>query len=543
MKNPNNNTLVWFPLIIAVSVVVGIIIGNRSTSERKYIGDNDRKLNTILNLVAEDYVDTVKINDLIETSIPEILSNLDPHTVYIPAKDLQEVNEELEGSFGGVGISFVVMNDTVTVVEVISGGPSEKIGLLPGDRIVEIGDSVYVGSNVTAEGARARLKGLKGTTVKVGIKRSTSDKLLTFEIERGDIPVKSVDAYYMVDKQTGYVKVNKFGRTTYDEFLSSMLYLMDDGAKRYIIDLRGNAGGYMEMAILMANEFLPANQLIVYTKGREKKNDSQIWSDGNGSFQDAELIVLIDEYSASASEIFAGAIQDNDRGLVVGRRSFGKGLVQRQFSLTDSSAIRMTIARYYTPTGRCIQKDYAQGESRYNMELFERYSHGELYNKDSIKVDKNQVYVTAHGRTVYGGGGIVPDIFVPNDTIGITPYYINIANAGLLQKFAFRYSDINRETLKSLKDYKQFLRILPSNDVLLSDFVSFASENGVAPRWYFINLSRDLIVIQLKALIARDIFGNEAFYPIYNRNDKNIDAALKAFNNHKAAFPITAEEE
>lgn len=536
----SKNSLVWLPLTISISVVVGILIGNQFSNQR-YISDNDRKLNTILNLVAEDYVDTININDLIEMSIPEILSNLDPHTIYIPAKDLQAVNDELEGSFGGVGISFTIMNDTITVVEVISGGPSEKVGVQPGDRILKINDSTYVGKKLTYDFVMSRLRGAKGSSVKLGIRRSNSRKLLTYEVVRGDIPMKSVDAAYMVDKQTGYIKVNKFGKTTYDEFLNGLMRLKNDGAKRYIIDLRGNAGGYMEIAILMANEFLPDNELIVYTKGREKKNDSQVWSDGNGSFQDAELVVLIDEYSASSSEIFAGAIQDNDRGLIIGRRSFGKGLVQRQFSLPDSSAIRMTIARYYTPTGRCIQKDYKKGESIYNQELFDRYNHGELYSKDSIRVDKSKVFITAHGRKVYGGGGIVPDIFVPNDTTGISSYYINVANVGLLQKFAFKYTDINRKALKELKDYKHFLRVLPSNEALLNDFVTFAAENGIPARWYYINLSRDLIVTQIKALIARYIFGNEAFYPIFNRNDKNIEAALKAFNKHKAAFPISAE--
>lgn len=534
------NSLVWLPLTISISVVVGILIGNQFSNQR-YISDNDRKLNTILNLIAEDYVDTVKINDLIEMSIPEILSNLDPHTIYIPAKDLQAVNDELEGSFSGIGISFTLMNDTISVIEVIPGGPSEKVGIQPGDRIIRINDSTYVGKNLTYDFVMSHLRGTKGSTVKLGIHRSNSKKILNYEVTRGDIPTKSVDASYMVDKQTGYIKVNKFGKTTYDEFLNGLMRLKNDGAKRYIVDLRGNAGGYMEIAILMANEFLPDNQLIVYTKGREKKNDSQVWSDGNGSFQDAELVVLIDEYSASSSEIFAGAIQDNDRGLIIGRRSFGKGLVQRQISLPDSSAIRMTIARYYTPTGRCIQKDYNQGESRYNQELFDRYSHGELYSKDSIRIDKSKVFVTAHGRKVYGGGGIVPDIFVPNDTTGISSYYINVANAGLLQKFAFKYTDINRNELKKLKDYKHFLRVLPSNDALLNDFVTFAATNGIPARWYYINLSRDLIVTQLKAIIARDIFGNEAFYPIFNRNDKNIEAALKAFNKHKAAFPISAD--
>ena len=429
------------------------------------------------------------------------------------------------------------------MLQVIPGGPSEKAGLRIGDRIVTINDSTFVSPKLDLEEVVRNLKGPKGSVVKLGIKRSDKLELQPYEVVRGDIPVKSVDAAYMADKVTGYVKVNKFGRTTYDEFFNALVKLKDEGAKRYIVDLRGNAGGYMEMAILMANEFLPENQLIVFTKGREKRNDMQVWSDGTGSFQDSELIVLMDEFSASASEIFAGAIQDNDRGLIVGRRSFGKGLVQQQFTLPDSSAIRMTIARYYTPTGRCIQKDYKKGDGDFNLEVFARYSHGEIYSQDSIRIDSTQIFVTTHGRKVYGGGGIIPDIFVPNDTSGITNYYMKVANARLLQKFAFTYVDRNREELSKLKDYKQFLRILPSNDVLLNDFVYYASRNGVPARWYYINISRDLITTQLKALIARDLFGDDAFYYIYNRNDNNIEEAIKAFNKHLAAFPITSSSE
>ena len=478
-----------------------------------------------------------------EQAVPGLLESLDPHTVYIPAKDLTAVNDELEGSFSGIGISLTVFDDTATVLQVIPGGPSEKAGLRIGDRIVTINDSTFVSPKLDLEEVVRNLKGPKGSVVKLGIKRSDKLELQPYEVVRGDIPVKSVDAAYMADKVTGYVKVNKFGRTTYDEFFNALVKLKDEGAKRYIVDLRGNAGGYMEMAILMANEFLPENQLIVFTKGREKRNDMQVWSDGTGSFQDSELIVLMDEFSASASEIFAGAIQDNDRGLIVGRRSFGKGLVQQQFTLPDSSAIRMTIARYYTPTGRCIQKDYKKGDGDYNLEVFARYSHGEIYSQDSIRIDSTQIFVTTHGRKVYGGGGIIPDIFVPNDTSGITNYYMKVANARLLQKFAFTYVDRNREELSKLKDYKQFLRILPSNDVLLNDFVYYASRNGVPARWYYINISRDLITTQLKALIARDLFGDDAFYYIYNRNDNNIEEAIKAFNKHLAAFPITSSSE
>ena len=538
MNQKSTRQPIWLPLAIALAVVVGIFIGSRFTVN-KPVAENDRKLNAILNLIAQDYVDTTNLKDLIEISIPEILSNLDPHTSYFSAEDLKAATDDLNGSFSGIGISFVMVNDTIGVVEVIPGGPSEKVGLMAGDKIVMIDDSVATGPKISNGEVMKRLRGDKGSKVKLGIKRQNTSKMLTFTVTRGDIPVNTVDAYYMIDKNTGYIKINQFGRHTYDEFITAMASLQEDGAKRYMIDLRGNGGGFMEMAVLMANEFLPANQLIVFTKGRYKRDDSEVWSDGNGSFQDAEVTVLIDEFSASASEIFAGAMQDNDRGLIVGCRSFGKGLVQKEFVLPDSSAIRLTTARYYTPSGRCIQKDYKEGMLDYEKELIDRYAHGELYSRDSIKIDKSQVFKTAYGRTVYGGGGIVPDIFVARDTTGISNYYIEVANAGLLQRYAFNYCNNNRASLNKMDDYLQFLRMAPSDEVLIKDFADYAANNGVAPRWYYINQSQDLIVTNLKALIARDIFGNQAFYPILNRNDKTVQEALKAMNKHKAAFPIT----
>ena len=392
---------------------------------------------------------------------------------------------------------------------------------------------------MTSGAVMKRLRGPKGSKVKLGIKRQNSKKLLNFTVTRGDIPVNSVDAYYMIDNITGYVKVNQFGRHTYDEFITAMASLQEDGAERYIIDLRGNGGGFMEMAVLMVNEFLPADQPIVYTRGRYERDNSEVWSDGNGSFQDAEVAVLIDEFSASASEIMAGALQDNDRGLIVGCRSFGKGLVQKEFVLPDSSAIRLTTARYYTPSGRCIQKDYKHGDMLdYEKELVDRYINGELYSRDSMKIDKDQVFTTMYGRTVYGGGGIVPDIFVARDTSGITSYYIEVANAGLLQRYAFNYCDRHRNSLNQLDGYEQFLATAPSDQDMLTDFANFAQRSGITPRWYYINLSGDAIVTNLKALIARDIYGNKAFYPIINRKDKTVLAALNALNQHKAAFPI-----
>ncbi len=538
MKQKSTRQLIWLPLAVALAVVVGILIGSHFAAN-KPVAENDRKLNAILNLIAQDYVDTTNLHDLIELSIPEILSNLDPHTSYFSADELKAATDDLNGSFSGIGISFVMMNDTIGVVEVIPGGPSEKVGIMPGDKIILIDDSVATGPKMSSGEVMKRLRGDKGTKVKLGIKRQNTSKTLTFTVTRGDIPVNTVDAFYMVDKNTGYIKINQFGRHTYDEFITAMASLQEEGAKRYIIDLRGNGGGFMEMAVLMVNEFLPADQSIVYTKGRYKRDDSEVWSDGNGSFQDAEVAVLIDEFSASASEIFAGALQDNDRGLIVGCRSFGKGLVQKEFILPDSSAIRLTTARYYTPSGRCIQKDYKEGMLDYEKELVLRYTSGELYSRDSMKIDKSQVFTTLHGRTVYGGGGIVPDVFVPRDTSGITSYYIEVINAGLLQRFAFNYCNDNRASLSKMEDYMQFLRTAPSDEALTKDFADYAAANGVVPRWFYINQSRDLIVTNLKALIARDIFGNKAYYPIVNRNDKTLQTALKAMNKHKAAFPIT----
>ena len=529
---------IWIPVVLAAAVIVGMFFGLRFPNNNK-VAENDRKLNAILNLIAQNYVDTTNLNDLIELSIPEILGYLDPHTTYFTAEDLQAANDDLNGSFSGIGISFVMVNDTIGVVEVISGGPSEKVGLMAGDKIVTIDDSVATGSTMTNSEVMKRLRGAKGSKVKLGIKRQNTAKTLTFTVTRGDIPVNSVDAYYMIDKTTGYVKVNQFGRQTYDEFITAMASLNEEGAERYIIDLRGNGGGFMEIAALMVNEFLPIDQPIVFTKGRDERKDTELWSDGNGSFQDAEVAVLIDEFSASASEIFAGALQDNDRGLIVGCRSFGKGLVQNEFMLPDQSAIRLTIARYYTPSGRCIQKDYKEGMLNYEKEVLERYMNGELYSRDSMKIDKSQVFTTKFGRTVYGGGGIVPDIFVARDTTGITSYYIDIANAGLLQRYAFNYCNEHRKSLSNMKDYNEFLSTAPSDEALLKDFADYASRNGIAPRWYYINLSRDVIVTNLKALIARDTFGSQAFYPIVNRQDNTVLAALKALNQHKAAYPIS----
>lgn len=534
-----HNSIIWYPLVISIAIVLGIVIGNY-ISTKKFTLDKDRKINAVLNLIQSEYVDSIDVKDLVEQAIPAIIGNLDPHSYYIPASDIRAENEKLDGSMSGIGVSFFMMNDTANVDQVIPNGPAEKVGMLAGDRIISVNGESIVGGTLTAEGIRSKIRGEKGTKVRIGVKRNTSKKTLTFTITRDDIPMNTIDVSYMLDDKTGYIKIAQFGKNTYDEFFAALSKLKKDGASRYIVDLRGNPGGYMEMAILMVNEFLEQGELIVYTKGRKEREDIQVWSDDQGSFHDAQVAVLIDEYSASASEIMAGALQDNDRGLVVGRRSFGKGLVQKQIYLPDSSAIRLTIARYYTPSHRCIQKDYTlSDEDDYSKELYDRYSHGELYSADSIKVDKSKIFRTANGRIVYGGGGIVPDIFVPNDTTGITTYYRAVANLGLLQQYVYTYVDINRDQLKNVKTVKQLMGMMPSDDALTYDFVCYARDNGVPMRWYYINLSRSLIARQLRALVIRDVLGSEEFYRYYNRTDNTVNAALKALNDGKGKFPIT----
>ncbi|MBR6639278.1 MAG: S41 family peptidase [Muribaculaceae bacterium] len=536
-----NKLIIWIPLLIAVTFIAGLYFGSGISNSQK-ISEND-KFNSILNLINNEYVDHVNMDSLIEETIPELLSHLDPHSTYIPAKDLKAVNDELDGSFSGIGISFMLNNDTISIIEVLSGGPSEKVGLMPGDRIVSVDDSIVAGKNFTNEKVLSILRGEKGSQVKLGIKRNTAKETLHFDLIRDDIPVTSVDAAYIIAPEIGYIKVNKFGRTTYNEFLTSMTQLRNEGAKKYILDLRGNGGGFMEMAILMANEFLSDNDIIVFTKGRTKRESISTVSDGNGSFLDSEVVVLIDEYSASASEILAGAIQDNDRGLIIGRRSFGKGLVQRQTELPDSSALRLTVSRYHTPSGRCIQKEYTPGKTDdYGYEIINRYNHGEAFNADSIKLNKSLEFTTAHGRKVYGGGGIMPDVFVPNDTSKITNYYIKIANAGLLQKFAFDYCDSNRNKLNESEDANDLLNRLPDDESLLQSFVKYATQNGIPARWYYINISSPLIVNQLKSLIARDILGSQSFYHIYNTQDNCVQKAISELQKGNAKFPIMPKD-
>lgn len=526
------------PIIVSLAAVFGFVIGsvlskNELQHTQKVSNLNvDGKLDLLLNLIDLQYVDTVNRDELVESAIPKILAELDPHSVYIPAEDLQIVNDDLDKSFSGIGVQFNIQKDTIMIVAVISGGPSERLGILPGDRIVTVDDSLFVGPAITNDKVMKRLRGPKGTKVKVGVKRSSSEELLSFEIVRGDIPLHSIDASYMLQDKVGYVKVSKFGSGTYDEFVEALTNLRIEGAERYIVDLRGNSGGYLDAAILMTNEFLKEGDLIVYTEGKAEKRRDAV-ADGRGVFAQTPVAVLIDEWSASASEIFAGAIQDNDRGVVVGRRSFGKGLVQQQIPLRDGSAIRLTIARYHTPSGRCIQKPYSD-KDEYDMDILNRYLHGEMDDKDSIKALPDSLkFFTTQGRVVYGGGGISPDVFVPRDTIGMTSYYTKIYNGGILYDYTFEYVDKNREKLALYKDFTSLLNYLNTQN-LADELVQFAQGRGIPKNDKMYAESKALMQNRIKAYILRSMLGDEAFYPVFNENDIVIRVALQELSNNNS---------
>ena len=534
--------MILLPFLLAAGVGSGIFIGRYITT--KSLTDEEEKLRTVLRLIQTDYVDQLDMDSLIESTFPDLLSSLDPHSAYIPSAELQTVNEDLSGSFSGVGVSFQIINDTVQVIEVIAGGPAEKVGILPGDRIIKADTISMTGKDITSQDVFKTLRGEKGSTVILTIKRYGQKKEVVFDVVRGDIPVNSVDVSYMISDDTGYVRVIKFSRNTYMEFFNALNDLRSQGAKSFIIDLRGNSGGFMDQAIFMANEFLPPGRLIVYTKGRKMENEYMAMSDGRGNFQDYPIVVLTNEASASASEIFAGAIQDNDRGLIIGRRTFGKGLVQNQTELPDSSAIRLTVARYYTPAGRSIQKDFQRGETReYERDIINRFSHGEFYNVDSIKLDKEKIFFTANGREVYGGGGIMPDVFIPEDTTGYTSYYMAVANQGLIQKYANNVADLYREQLDGERTLEKLNKIMPSDQTLLENFVAFAVGKGVPARWYYINKSRNLLLSQIKGMIARDVLGYPAFIELLNEDDNVVLNALKQLKEGNSPVVIEAKKD
>lgn len=539
----NKNRLM--PFLLAICLVAGILIGTFYTNHFSgnklgIINTSSNKLNALLHIIDEQYVDTVSMFNLVEEAMPQILAELDPHSSYIPAKDLEAVNSDLKGSFSGIGVQFTIQDDTIHINSVIQGGPSEKVGLLAGDRIVEVDDSSFVGKIVTNSEAMRRLEGEKGSKVKLGIYRPGEKEILHFTVVRGDIPVKSIDAAYMINDKFGYVKVNKFGETTYPELLVALAQLSQANCKGMIIDLRGNTGGYMAAAIQMVNEFLPNNKLIVYTEGRKSPRENYT-SNGTGSSQTMPLIVLMDEGSASASEIFAGAIQDNDRGTIIGRRSFGKGLVQQPIEFSDGSAIRLTIARYYTPSGRCIQKPYEKGnDAEYEMDIITRYEHGEFFSADSIKQNIKEIYHTSLGRTVYGGGGIMPDIFVPQDTTGMTSYYRMAATRGLIVRYTLDYTDKNRNKLKEY-DTPQKMEAYLKTQNLLEKFAEYAEKKGLKRRNILMYKSKQLFEESLYGNIIYNMLGIEAYIAYSNLTDKTVQKALEVLEKGES-FPQAPEK-
>lgn len=522
----------FMPLIMAICVVVGIIIGtfyaNHFSGNRlNIINNGSSRLSNLLHIIDDQYVDSVNINDLVEKAIPQILAELDPHSVYISAKDVETANNDLKSSFSGIGIEFVIRQDTIQVQNVIKNGPAERAGLLAGDKIVAIDGKPFVGQQVTTEESTHRLMGPKGTKVRVGVMRFGDKSVKDFTITRDYIQTKSITATYMLNDSIGYMRIKSFGEATYTEMLASLAQLNSEGMKGLVIDLRDNGGGYLQAAVNMANEFLPKNRLIVYTQGR-KSPRTDYTSDGRGNFQNLPLVVLINEGSASSSEIFSGAMQDNDRATIVGRRSFGKGLVQQQIGFPDGSMIRLTVARYYTPSGRCIQKPYQPGDDAdYEADLLNRYQHGEYFSQDSIK-QTGPAYHTSLGRVVYGGGGIMPDVFVPEDTTNFTSYYKQAMMSGLMLQYAFIYTDANRPKLNEYKEMKPLANYLKQQG-LVDKFVDYADQNGLKRRNLMIMKSRSLLEQFLDSRIIYNILDEQAWNEFVNADDPTIQAALRVF--------------
>lgn len=537
MKPNKSNRLT--PLLMALCVVIGILVGtfyaNHFSGNRlNIINSGSNRLNNLLHIIDDQYVDKVNIDSLVDKAIPQILADLDPHSVYISAKDVQQATDDLKGSFSGVGIEFVIRDDTIRVQGVVKNGPAEQAGILAGDKIVSVDGKPFVGKVVTNSEAMRRLKGPKDTKVKIGVVRYGQKKVKQFTITRGDIPQKSISAAYMLDENTGYIKIKNFGENTYPELLIALAKLSQEGFGNLVIDLRDNTGGYLNSAVQMANEFLPKNRLIVYTEGRRSPRQD-FKSDGRGSYQNIPLVVLINEASASASEIFAGAMQDNDRATIIGQRSFGKGLVQKQMDFPDGSMIRLTVARYYTPSGRCIQKPYVSGDNQdYEEDLIVRYQHGEFFSQDSIK-HTGPAYHTVIGRTVYGGGGITPDIFIPEDTVDYTSYFKEAAMSGLILQFAFEYTDKYRPKLSSFETMPELSAYLDKQNTV-DKFASYADKNGLRRRNLLIKKSHHLLERFINSRIIYNIMDEEDWIEYLNLDDNVIKAALDVFKNN-AAFP------
>jgi carboxyl-terminal processing protease len=530
-ERKNTNYQISLPLVLCIGLAAGLLIG--ASLKTKPVGmkaDNAEieKLREVLSLVENEYVDKGKTNTVVEDAISHILGKLDPHSAYIPAKEKIEANEDLKGNFEGIGIEFNIFHDTLVVVAAISGGPSEAVGLRPGDKIVKVGDKIIANIKLTTSDVQKYLKGPKGTEVKIEVIRKREKSPLAFTIIRDRIPQTSVDASYMIDQEIGYIKVSRFSQTTYEEFKQALEKLKKDGMKKLVLDLQGNPGGYMDQAINVADEFLPKGEKIVFTKGQESKYNEDAVATDRGDFEKGSLIVLVNEGSASAAEIVSGALQDNDRALVVGRRSYGKGLVQRPFDLNDGSEVRLTISRYYTPSGRSIQKPYEDLDA-YDKDIVKRYKHGEFFHSDSIHFNDSLKYQTLNGRTVYGGGGIMPDYFVPLDTTNSSKYFNELFAANTIREFAFNYAETNKERLEKM-GYASYKEKFLIDDAILNQLVALGEKEKVkADRK---DLARNKVAFQvyLKAEIARRVWGNPSFYPIFNESNEVLQQAIKLFD-------------
>lgn len=534
MKHHSSRLL---PIYIALSIVVGIFIGTYyarhfSGSRVSLINTSSNKLSDLLHIVDDQYVDTVSINELVEKALPQILKELDPHSTYISANEVEASMQELKGSFSGIGVQFSIIKDTVRVVKVIEGGPSERVGLKAGDRIIGVDGKPFVGKEVTNDETMKRLKGPANSEVSLLIRRKGVAKDITYKIQRGDVPVKSINAYYMFDDVTGYINITTWGDNTYSEFLTAMANLNAEGAENLVIDLRGNLGGYLNAAVQVANEFLPKNRLIVYTQGRRFPREDY-GSDGRGSYQKMPLVVLVDETSASASEIFAGAMQDNDRAVIIGRRTFGKGLVQVPIEFRDGSMVRLTRARYYTPSGRCVQKPYTPGdEEAYENDLIQRAEAGEYFTSDSIKTSGTK-YKTRIGRIVYGGGGIIPDYFIGRDTLGYTTYFKDAIYGGQMQIFAYQYVDENRQVLQKMKNHQDVSAYLKRQNIV-ELFARYADGNGLKRRNLMIMKSHSLLERFLTCYIISDVLDTRFALEYNNLTDPTILKAREIIKEGKS---------
>ena len=523
-----------FPTLTVLAVAIGLVIGmalSQQANAQRIVYSNGSwqlevsKVDRFLQLMETAYVDSLNIDSITDEVMTEMVKKLDPHSAYIPKEDLEMVNSELAGSFSGIGVQFTIQQDTVRIVAVIAGGPSAGVGVLAGDKLISVDDSSFVGKKINNEKVMKTLRGEKGTKVKIGVLREGTPDTLYYTITRGDIPVNSVDAKFLIGN-IGFVRVNKFGETTYKEFITALADLHAKGAKKFIVDLRENSGGYMDQAIKMANEFLKGGEMIVYAEGRAYPR-YEAKANGGGRFKNVPLVVLIDNFSASASEIFAGAMQDNDRATIIGRRSYGKGLVQQQMPFSDGSAVRLTVARYYTPSGRCIQKPYTMGDQDdYEKDLLERWEHGEFYSADSVHFADTTTYRTKSGRIVRGGGGIMPDVFVGRDTTLNTPWYNQCVNLAYTYQFAYKYTDAHRKELSRITDWQALEKHLKTKDIL-REFVAFAEEKGVEPKEAEIQKSRPLMTRLLHAYIIRDVLGDEGFFPFFERDDEITKVAVE----------------